>query len=94
MVNQLYNDYNSYIKRLCKNTMIKYPDIKLEFDDLYQECMLCLCKIVNKNPNPQHRYIIKSIYNQIVNYIKKITGNKNKALTEAMSLTELFKLYK
>ena len=72
-VTQLIKDYDNYIKKLCSDTIrnkCKFnPEI--EYKDLYQECMLCLCNIVYNNKKPQFRYITQSLYRQVNRYIDK-----------------------
>lgn len=70
-VTKLLNDYDNYIKRLCSNYLKLNAGYKIEYEDLYQECMLCLCNIVKNNAKPQHKYITTSLHNQLTNYIKK-----------------------
>lgn len=74
MINKLITDYDSYIKKIIKMVLkakTPLPHI-IEYDDLYQECMLCLCNIAKTNPEPQYQYVTKSLRVQIANYIKKI----------------------
>lgn len=84
---RLIAKYTPLVRYIVRNYYAKF----FEFDDLMQEGMIGLMNAVNEYDNSRYNIKFSSfayicIIRKIYNIIKRINGNKHKALNEAISL--------
>lgn len=86
-IEELIKQYRYDINKIIKSYLDKYPNSKLEYDNLYQEATIKLWQLSLKH-NLNSNFVLRCINNAIKDYIRY--WNKDMA-SNADSYEELYK---
>ena len=91
-INLLYKKYKPIIIKKSKNSIVFANHHGIDINDIMQEGFIGLDEAIKKfSKNTEasfYTFALLCIDRQIYNYIRKVTGGKDKPLNEAVSITD------
>ena len=91
-INIIYQKYKPIIIRKSRDAIIRADHHGIEISDIMQEGFIGLEEAINcfsdKDNTSFYTFAVLCINRQIINYLRKTTGGRDKILNEAVSLDE------